>query len=38
MMGQLTLRKFVDDTKLGRVADMPAGCPTIQRNLDRLEK
>lgn len=38
MMWQLALRKFVDDTKLGIVADMPADCPTIQRNLDRLEK
>lgn len=38
MMWQLALRKFVNDTKLGIVADMPADCPTIQRNLDRLEK
>lgn len=32
-----TLSKFVDDTKLVRVADTPEACATIQRDLDRLE-
>ena len=30
-----SLSKFADDTKLGRVADTPQGCTTIQENLDR---
>lgn len=38
MVGQLALRKLVNDIKLGIVADMPAGCPTIQRKLDGLGK
>ncbi|PKU46693.1 hypothetical protein llap_3010 [Limosa lapponica baueri] len=34
---ECTLRKFVDKTKLGGVADTPEGCATIQQDLDRLE-
>ncbi|PKU31592.1 rna-directed dna polymerase from mobile element jockey- hypothetical protein [Limosa lapponica baueri] len=33
-----TLSKFVDDTKLGGVADMPEGHAVNQRKLNRLEK
>jgi len=29
--------KFVNDTKLGRVADTPAACAAFQRDLDRME-
>ena len=32
-----TCSKFADDTKLGRVADMPEACVAIQRDLNRLE-
>lgn len=31
----IRVSKFADDTKLGRVADTPQGCTTIQQNLDR---
>ncbi|KAK4806781.1 hypothetical protein QYF61_005577 [Mycteria americana] len=34
----LNLSKFVDDTKVGGVADMPENCAAIQRDLNRLEK
>lgn len=33
-----TFSKFVDDTKLGGVADMPEDSVAIQRELNRLEK
>ena len=32
-----TLRTFAGDTELGAVADTPAGCGAVQRDLDRLE-
>ena len=32
-----SLSKSVDDTKLGRVTDTPAGCATIQQDLGRLK-
>ena len=31
------LSKFVDDTKLGGVADTPEGCAAIQQDTDTLE-
>lgn len=36
--GERTLRKLADDTKLGRMADMPDGHAPILRDLHRLEK
>jgi len=36
--GQCSLKKFVDDTKLGGVSDTPEGFAAVQRNLNRLEK
>lgn len=33
-----TLSNFADDTKLGRVSDIPDGCAAIQSDLDRLER
>ena len=35
---ECTLLKFADDTQLERVADAPAGCASIERHWDRLEK
>ncbi|GAB0186845.1 mitochondrial enolase superfamily member 1 [Grus japonensis] len=35
---ECTLKKFADDTKLGRVADTPDGCAAIWRELSKLEK
>lgn len=35
---ECTLSKFTDGTKLEGAADRPAGCVTIQRHLDKLEK
>jgi len=35
---QYTLSKFADDTKLGRVADTPAGCAGVQRHLYVVEQ
>ena len=35
---ECTLSRFLDDTKLGGVADMPESCAAIQRDHDRLEK
>jgi len=35
---ELSLRRLVDDTKLGGVADMPEGCAAVQSDLNGLEK
>jgi len=32
-----TFSMYIDDTKLGSVADIPDGCAAIQQDLDRLE-
>ena len=32
-----TLSKFADDTEVEGMADTPAGCASIQQDLDRLE-
>ena len=34
---ECTISEFVDDTKLGGVADTPEGCAAFQWNLGRLE-
>ncbi|KAK4828861.1 hypothetical protein QYF61_000989 [Mycteria americana] len=35
---ECALSKFLDDTKLGGVADTPDGCAAIQRDLESMEK
>jgi len=37
-VAELILSKFVEDTRLGGVADTPDGCAAFQRNFNRLEK
>ncbi|PKU40378.1 rna-directed dna polymerase from mobile element jockey-like [Limosa lapponica baueri] len=37
MESSVSLRKFADDTKLGRVANTSGGHAAIQRDLDRLK-
>lgn len=38
MKVESTLSKFADDKKLGREADTPEGCTTIQQDLNKLER
>ena len=35
---ECTLSKFADDTEQGGVADMPADCAAIWKDLERMEK
>ena len=35
---ECALSKFADDTELGGMTDVPDGCATIWRDMDRLEK
>ncbi|GAB0178750.1 mitochondrial enolase superfamily member 1 [Grus japonensis] len=35
---ECTLIQYAEDTKSGKVVDMPEGCAAIERDLDRLEK